>query len=199
MLKLFEVTGFKNFKNRFSLDFSDVRDYKFNTNCVNNNLISKMIIYGKHSIGKSNIGLALFDIVSHLSAKNVTPNLYDYYLNVESLNDYAVFHYVFSFGDNEIDYTYQKDEKQSLLFEKLYLNNNLVFEYDYEKNKGIMDGIRKLAPTLNWSLQDVDSVLKYVMNNTVLDENHPLRLMIEYVNNMLWFRSLTKIAISGIK
>ena len=63
MLKLFEVAGFKNFKNRFSLDFSDVRDYGFNTDCVNNDLISKMIIYGKNSIGKSNIGLALFDIV----------------------------------------------------------------------------------------------------------------------------------------
>ena len=49
MLKLFEVAGFKNFKNRFSLDFSDVRDYGFNTDCVNNDLISKMIIYGKNS------------------------------------------------------------------------------------------------------------------------------------------------------
>ena len=118
MLKLFEVAGFKNFKNRFSLDFSDVRDYGFNTDCVNNDLISKMIIYGKNSIGKSNIGLALFDIVSHLSVKNVTPNLYDYYLNVENANAYAAFHYVFSFDGNEIDYTYHKDEKQSLLYEK---------------------------------------------------------------------------------
>ena len=199
MLKLFEVAGFKNFKNRFSLDFSDVRDYGFNTDCVNNDLISKMIIYGKNSIGKSNIGLALFDIVSHLSVKNVTPNLYDYYLNVENANAYAAFHYVFSFDGNEIDYTYHKDEKQSLLYEKLCLNNDLVFEYDYESKKGVMEGIRKLSPTLNWSLQDVDSVLKYVMNNTVLDESHPLRLMMEYVNNMLWFRSLDENRYIGYK
>lgn len=199
MLKLFEVTGFKNFKECFSLDFSDVRDYKFNTDCVKDHFVSKMIIYGKNSIGKSNFGLAVFDIVSHLSVKNVTPNLYNYYLNVESPDDYAIFHYVFAFDQNEIDYTYRKDEKQSLIYEKLYLNKNLIFEYDYKKNKGVIDGIRKLAPTLNLTLQDVDSILKYAMNNTVLDEKHPLRLMMDYVNNMLWFRSLDENRYIGYK
>lgn len=199
MLKLFEVTGFKNFNNRFSLDFSDVRDYKFNTDCVKDHIVSKMIVYGKNSIGKSNLGLAVFDIVSHLSAKNVTPNLYDYYLNVESPDDYALFHYVFAFGQDEIDYTYRKDEKQALLFEQLYLNKKLMFEYDYKKSKGNMSGMRELAPSLNWSLQDVDSVLKYVMNNTVLDDSHPLRRMIKYVNDMLWFRSLDENRYIGYK
>ena len=70
MLKLFEVSGFKNFKDPVRLDFSDVRDYKFNTQCVSSGLISKAVIYGKNSVGKSNFGLALFDIVSHLSSKN---------------------------------------------------------------------------------------------------------------------------------
>ena len=74
MLKLFEVIGFKNFKDRIRLDFSDIRDYKFNSACITNHIIGKMIIYGKNSIGKSNFGLAIFDIVSHLSSKNVTPN-----------------------------------------------------------------------------------------------------------------------------
>ena len=88
MLRLFEVTGFKNFKEKIQLDFSDIRDYQFNTQCITNNLISKAIIYGKNSIGKTNLGLALFDIVSHLSSNNVTPGLYDYYLNVDSGNKY---------------------------------------------------------------------------------------------------------------
>ena len=45
MLKLFEVMGFKNFKDRITLDFSDVRDYKFNPACITNHLIGKMIVY----------------------------------------------------------------------------------------------------------------------------------------------------------
>jgi hypothetical protein len=31
MLKLFEVTGFKSFKETVRIDFSDVREYKFNS------------------------------------------------------------------------------------------------------------------------------------------------------------------------
>lgn len=199
MLKLFEVSGFKNFRDCVTLDFSDVRDYKFNTACVTGNLISKLIVYGKNAIGKTNLGLAVFDIVSHLSAKNVTPNLYDYYLNVESLNDYAEFHYVFSFGDHEVDYRYHKDEKQNLTYERLSIDGKLLFDFDYKKNKGSINGIKELAPTLNWAFQDVDSILKYVVNNTVLDDTHPLRQMMKYVNSMLWFRSLDENRYIGYK
>ena len=142
MLKLFEVSGFKNFKDTVTLDFSDVRDYKFNSQCITDHLIGKAIIYGKNSIGKTNLGLAIFDLVSHLSSKNVTPGLYDYYLNVASLNNYAEFHYVFVFGADQIDYRYRKDEKQSLIYEKLILNGNMLFEYDYSKKRGNTDGIK---------------------------------------------------------
>ena len=199
MLELFEVSGFKNFKDIVRLDFSDVRDYKFNTHCVSDGLIGKAIIYGKNSIGKSNFGLALFDIVSHLSSKNVTPNLYDYYLNVANLNDFAVFHYVFQFGDNNLDYCYHKDENQTLIYEKLILNDKLLYEYNYQKGRGTTSGIKELAPTLNWAFQDTDCILKYVVNNTVLDDQHPLRCMMRFVNNMLWFRSLDENRYIGFK
>lgn len=199
MLKLFEVSGFKNFKDTVRLDFSDVRDYKFNTHCVSDGLIGKAIIYGKNSIGKSNFGLALFDIVSHLPSKNVTPNLYDYYLNVANLNDFAAFHYVFQFGDNILDYCYHKDENQTLIYEKLILNDKLLYEYNYQKGRGTTSGIKELAPTLNWAFQDTDCILKYVVNNTVLDNQHPLRCMMRFVNNMLWFRSLDENRYIGFK
>lgn len=199
MLKLFEVSGFKNFKETVRIDFSDIRDYKFNSHCITNNLISKAIIYGKNAIGKSNFGLALFDIVSHLSSKNVTPNMYDYYLNASNLNDYAEFRYVFEFAKGTLDYVYRKDEKQSLVYEKLFMDGELLFEYNYLKNKGHIDGINKLAPTLNWAFQDMDCILKYVINNTVLDDEHPLRCMMRFVNNMLWFRSLDENRYIGFK
>lgn len=199
MLKLFEISGFKNFKEKFTLDFSDVRDYKFNTNCISKDLLSKIIVYGKNSIGKSNFGLAMFDIVSHLTNKNVSPGLYDYYLNVNNLNDYAEFHYVFQFGNQEVDYKYRKDNKQVLVYENISIEGNLLFEYDYKKEKGNLDGIKNIAPTLNWVFQDVDSILKYVLNNTVLDDSHPLREMMRYVSNMLLFRNLDENRYIGYK
>ncbi len=199
MLKLFEVKGFKNFKNTITLDFSDVQDYNFNKNCLCGNLVGKIIIYGKNSIGKSNFGLAVFDIVSHLSSKNITPGLYDYYINAETSDKYAEFHYVFLFGDNEIDYLYRKDEKQKLIYEKLSLDNELIFEYDYKAGEGNTEGIKRLAPTLNWAFRDDDCILKYVMNNTLLDDDHPLRKMMRFVANMLWFRSLDENRYIGYK
>lgn len=199
MLKLFEVTGFKNFKDTITLDFSDVRDYRFNQQCIIEGLIGKAIIYGKNSIGKSNFGLALFDIVSHLSTKNVTPNLYDYYLNVADDKGYAEFHYVFQFGTDSLDYRYRKDEKQNLVYEKLVLNKELLYVYNYESKEGKTDGIRAIAPTLNWAFQDADCILKYVVNNSVLEDDNPLRKMIRFVSRMLWFRSLDENRYIGYK
>lgn len=199
MLKLFEVTGFKNFKGKIKLDFSDIRDYQFNKQCITNNLISKAIIYGQNSIGKTNFGLALFDIVSHLSSNNVTPGLYDYYLSVDSDKKYAEFHYIFSFGSDIVDYLYRKNAKHQLIYEKLYLNNKLLFDFNYIEKKGDTQGIRQLAPTLNWSFQGSDCILKYVINNTILEETNTLNRLMHFVTNMLWFRSLDENRYIGYK
>lgn len=199
MLKRFEVTGFKNFENRMALDFSDTRDYKFNNQCVSGDLLSKIIIYGKNSIGKTNIGLAIFDIVSHLTSKNVTPNLYDYYINANSPKKYAEFLYQFQFDNDIIDYSYKKNSKRNLIYEKLSINSELIFEYNYEKKEGTTEGLSNIAPTLNWTYNDMDSILKYVVNNTIIDKKHPLSRMIEYVSNMLWFRSLDENRFIGYK
>ena len=199
MLKLFEVEGFKNFSGKISLDFSDVRDYRFNTDCISNGLVSKCIIYGKNATGKSNFGLALFDIVSHLSSKHITPYLYDYYLNADMDKSYAEFHYVFTFDSGEIDYYYRKTDSQNLIYEKISIDSELLYEYDYNSKTGNTDGLKKLAPTLNWIYKDADCILRYVINNTVLNDDHPLRRLIEYVDSMLWFRYLDENRYIGYK
>ena len=55
-LKRFEVKNYKNFKDVFVINFSKIRDYTFNTECINNGLIKNAIIYGKNAVGKSNFG-----------------------------------------------------------------------------------------------------------------------------------------------
>ena len=199
MLKLFETSGFKNFENKIVLDFSDIRDYKFSTECVKDNLLNTLIIYGRNSVGKSNFGLALFDIVSHFTSKNVTPGLYDYYLNVNNTSGYAEFRYVFQFGHNEIDYRYKKDKDQILLYEYVSLNSKVLMEYDYVSHSGRMDGLKALAPTLNFVFQSEGSLLKYFINNTILDNIHPLRQFMWFISNMLWFRSLDENRYIGYK
>ena len=70
MLVKFTVENYKNFANPITLDFTETHDYKFNNQCVKNGLLSKIIIYGANSSGKSNFGFALFDIVGLLTDKN---------------------------------------------------------------------------------------------------------------------------------
>lgn len=190
MLKYFAVSGFKNFNHKFSLDFSNVRSYNFNEICIHNELLRSMIVYGKNATGKTNLGLALFDIVSHLTNKNVTPSLYHCYLNADSEQAYAEFEYIFQFNQDIIYYTYRKNEKQKLIYEKLLLNDRLMIEQDYLLKKGSVDGLSELAPTLNWAFQGDESLLKYALNNTALDVKHPLYQMMQFVSSMLWFRTL---------
>jgi len=189
MLARFSVTGFKNFKNKITIDFSNVRDYRFHPECVTDGLLNTAIIYGKNAVGKSNLGLALFDIVSHLTMNNVTPGLYDYYLNVNNKKGYASFEYEFQFGEDEIVYGYDKTEKNALSSEFLMINGTVMF-HNSGSNIWENNGLIELAPNLNWTLKNEISTLKYFLYNSSLEPNHPLSKMREFLNNMLWYRSL---------
>ncbi len=67
MLKRFEVTNFKNFKEKFVFDLSDTKNYSFNEECVENGIVKTGLIYGANGCGKSNLGYAIMDIKTHLS------------------------------------------------------------------------------------------------------------------------------------
>ncbi len=62
ILTYFSVENFKNFSNTFCMDFSERKDYDFNTSCLKDGIIKNAIIYGKNAVGKTNFGFALFDI-----------------------------------------------------------------------------------------------------------------------------------------
>ena len=200
MLKKFEVKGFKNFNQNIELNFSDVRDYKFNEWCIQDDLLNKIIIYGKNASGKSNIGLALFDITTHLTDKNITPGVYDYYLNADEETEYAEFHYIFKLESGEVDYLYRKNDIKNLLYERISIDGEVLISYNYETMSGDLEGIKKLMPSLNYEFQDNSvSILRYIVNNTPSDRVMPLKQLMRFVNNMLWFRSLDENRYIGYK
>lgn len=200
MLKKFEVKGFKNFNQNIELNFSDVRDYKFNEWCIQDDLLNKIIIYGKNASGKSNIGLALFDITTHLTDKNITPGVYDYYLNADEETEYAEFRYIFKLESGEVDYLYRKKDIKNLLYERISIDGEVLISYNYETMSGDLEGIKKLMPSLNYEFQDNSvSILRYIVNNTPSDRVMPLKQLMRFVNNMLWFRSLDENRYIGYK
>lgn len=201
MLKLFEVENFKNFKDKIIIDFADTREYKFNTQCIKDGMLKNIIIYGKNSVGKTNLGYALFDITTHLGYKNRDHIQYHNYINCESEEKYASFKYVFDFDGTIVEYIYKKTDVDSFIYEELNIDGKLVFSYDFENKelkKGALNDIN--AETLNWEFVENDmSIVRYIANNTKMSEDSPLRKLVLFVSNMLWFRSLQYNSYLGYK
>jgi len=180
MLSSFSVEGFKNFEEKIEIHFWNAGDYSFHPEYITNGILNTAIIYGKNAVGKSNFGLALFDIVSHLTMNNVTPGLYDYYLNADSAEKSAFFEYEFVFGKDTILYGYQKNEKKEIESEFLMINDIVIFHIgdDNKDNNALIEDF----PNLNWQHNTNMSPLKYLYYNSPLEPNHPINKMMKFIN-----------------
>lgn len=209
MLRKFEVRNFKNFRETLSLDFTNVHDYKYNECCVTNNLLSKMIIYGKNSVGKSNLGVALFDIALDVY---FTRNPYTYrndnklYKNANASDDELVeFYYSFQFDDDVVDYWYKKRDVADFVYEKLAINGKLIFYYDLINNDQKFSKVTKInANKLNWeqfisSLQNKESgivapttisALRYIIYNTVQTDSDIIFKLAQFIKGMTFSQSV---------
>ena len=191
MLKHFEVENYRGFSDRLVFDLT-ARDYSFNQHLTSNGIVNKAIMYGKNGVGKSALGLALFDIITHLTDKEriFKPN----YRNLDHPDRPVSFRYVFRFSNDEVVYEYQKKEQDYLLQEQFTVNGKLLVRYDFFSSK---EDSRFVAPELKGSLniELVDnklSVLKYIYRNTPADPLSPLTKMIQFCERMLWYRSLSE-------
>ena len=61
MLKKFSVENFKGFKDKITLDIGTPSNYSFNSEIIENGCITKGIIYGINSCGKSNSHLVAME------------------------------------------------------------------------------------------------------------------------------------------
>lgn len=199
MIKKFSVKNFKNFKDLIEIDFSNIRDYSFNTELLKNGLINKAMILGKNNSGKSNLGAAIMDITTHLTDNKTDNSIYNVYLCGESLENYAEFTYEFLFNKDVVKYYYRKNSARKLLYEELYINNSLVFVYNYTTNEfenNIVEG--NTVDVSKYNNVGV-AVLKFIYNNTLYwSKNNPFKLFMDFVDKMLWFRSLRNNEFIGV-
>lgn len=202
MLVKFTVENYKNFAKPITLDFTETHDYKFNNQCVKNGLLSKIIIYGANSSGKSNFGFALFDIVGLLTDKNTEQgqNDQDTFINADSDSDVAKFTYVFKKQTDTIVYTYHKKAPKEITFEELYINNLKIFSYDFEKKVFDLARMELInAENLNFEyFENNFAILRYVANNTSQPEQSYVKFIMNFVSHMLWFRSLKENGYIGL-
>lgn len=200
MLRKFSVENFMGFKDKITLNLGSPCNYAFNQEMVKNSCITKAIVYGKNGCGKSNLGLAIFDIVGHLTDKQKLEKSYACYLNLDFEKTYAEFEYVFDFDGIELIYRYKKYGLQQLRSEHLYISGKEMICYDFINNEGFtrLEGSETLNGTIN---QDSPiSRVKFVSNNAILTDSHEnkaFQAFMRFVNKILLFYNLDERGYQG--
>lgn len=202
MLKRITISNFKGFDKDFVFDLAGVNGYEFNKECIKNGIVNNALIYGHNGVGKSNLGLAIFDIVGHLTDKNMNEASYGSYLNAGNSSNLAHFIYEFSFEDHTVKYEYKKSDLKTTLFERFEINGKELASIDRTLSTQAKINF-KGAETLNSELTNSKlSLLKYIRNNSQLSdnlENNIFDIFFDFIESMLFFRSLDSNMYLGIE
>lgn len=192
MLSKFSVRNFKGFKVEITFDLQNTHKYNFNNECIKDGLVNQALVYGYNGSGKSNLGLAIFDIIVHLTDKNRNTHLYTPYQHAQNTGDYTFFTYEFKLDNHHVVYKYGKIDYEVLIFEEFSIDGQVCVSLDRPKEEATvkLEGAENLKTNLtNPRL----SLLKYILNNTELADNEINRCFkqfFHFVNHMLFFRSL---------
>ncbi len=203
MLTRFEVENFKNFKKRIVLNFGDIGGYKFNQECINNDTISKMMIYGRNAVGKTNLGKALLDA----SKVPYFGRIEQVYTNADLLNETAKFKYVFNFDGTDVEYSYEKIDEFTFVSESLIIDDKKIYVIDYKSMDVVCNNLSYIsAETLTVERffetlqndEDEDlrinrrpSFLRWMVANSALYKKSILISIIQFIDNIRYISANT--------
>jgi AAA15 family ATPase/GTPase len=193
MLTKFKISNFKSFNKDFVFDLKETNGYTFNSECIKNGIVNCALVYGHNGVGKSNLALAIFDIIEHLTDRNPNDNEYSVYLNAYNDSETADFHYEFLINSCKVVYEYKKTDHKTIVSEKFSINDEEFASLDRSNNNNAI--IRfKGAETLKTEISNSSlSLLKYIKNNSELDKdnnNEVFNEFFKFIEGMLFFRSL---------
>lgn len=193
------LKNYKNFKEEIVIDFQGISGYQFSQDCITDGIISKMLIYGRNATGKTNLGRALTDIKKtmlgigyYLGKREI--------LNADSTEDSARFTYEFKFGEQTLVYQYAKFSDQDLKEEKLIIDNQLIFECDFEQKKYNFENLNYInaeSANIDRYIQSMDlegmeneipepvlPFLRWLISNVALENDSILLKLGSYVRRM---------------
>ena len=193
MLKRFEVENYRGFKTKLIWDFSQTRDYEYNTSLVSNHISKHSVLYGKNGSGKTSLSYALLDLTNHLIDKQKILIPEQFYTYVGNESKIATFTYEFLLDNNNITYSYQKNNYGDLLMESLFLNKKEIVHHDFCDESTNFIKIKEAKTLRTTGLPKQLSVIKFIFNNTILSHDSPIVLLMNFVSGMLSFRSMRQI------
>jgi len=201
MIVKFSVKNYRGFAERIEWDLSHPSNYEFNSFAIKDGIIKNGIIYGPNGSGKTNLGLAMFDIVNHLTQKWKKPDYYSNFVYAGNQNNPVDFAYTFRFETKIVDYSYSKNQQGALISESLSVNNKNIFsrkedsftidEDSFTMDESIKNNLKKNANNV--------SVVNFLLTSYPLTEDHYLIQLQKFVNTMLWFRSLDSREFMGLE
>jgi len=198
MLRQFIVENYKNFGNPLIIDFDAIGGYQFNKDCLCDDAIGKMLIYGRNGTGKTNLGRAILDIAmaSGFLIRNDKSN----FLNADTEKEYASFSYTFQFGKDKILYKYDKTSYANYKSETLFLNDIEIFNFDYTKDFYFCDNLKEISaetivldrfieskkepPMEDTSTEVSISFLRWLFSNVPFSNESPISEMRNYIGKM---------------
>ena len=199
MLKKFTLKNYKNFKDEITIDFENIAGYQFNTDCLSDAIIGKMLIYGRNATGKTNLGRAILDIGSTMfGGTRYASN--GILLNADSKEDAAMFQYEFRFEDTELSYKYSRLSNQELREEELSVNGKSIFKCNFglrEYNFDNLDYIDAETANIERYLQSLEvgeddeisepklPFLRWLISNMALKNDSALIRLSNYVRRMM--------------
>jgi len=194
MLYKFEVSGFKAFDKKMTFSLEQTKNYEFAKDIIDNGVIKKSIIYGVNGVGKTNLGLAIFDVVSHLTDNEVSKELYGGFINAKNKSGLAEFTHHYKFNGGMVVYNYAKKDYKEIVFENLFINDVLVAKIDRRDGGNALIELPGTEHLKNDLSDSNISLITYINNNTVFEKDNEVailfKLFVSYISKMLYFRSL---------
>lgn len=192
MLTKFAVKNYRGFADRIEWDLSNPSNYEFNPFAIKDGVVKNGIIYGPNGSGKTNLSLAVFDIVNHLTQKFKKANYYSNFIYAGRPNGLVEFEYSFKFGEYLVKYNYSKARDGKLINEFLEVNGKPVFDHK-GKDLSIDNVSFPMEPSFKDNLaQNANhvSIVNVLLTSYPLSNDHYLLKLRDFVNGMLWFRNL---------
>ncbi|MDE7182871.1 MAG: hypothetical protein K2O40_00045, partial [Lachnospiraceae bacterium] len=168
MLAKFKVRNYKNFKDELQFSLESAKSYEFHQEVLHNGIIKDAVVIGYNASGKTNLGLAMMDITTHLTDKFEKRNSANlFYSNLYNEEDTASFVYQFKFDSSVLEYAYEKENAYQVRRESIRIDGKEVVRNEKGCCFVHLRGAENLNIT-NWN--DAISFVKYIYANTVLDK-----------------------------
>ena len=187
MLRRFSVENYRGFAGRLTLDLGSPNSYTFNTGAIEGGCVSKGIIYGPVGAGRTSLGLAILDITTHLTDREL-PSPRGPYLNLVGAKPEAMFEYTFTFGGHEVIYRYAKTDAHTLTSESLRIDGLEVVRYNHACRYGFtrLEGMDK--PTVpSEDDRPLSCILHAAGSNLPASvQNHLISALLDYAERMMY-------------